>query len=99
MKIPGLILKQMYALGSLRNAADGVHFSLKNRLADATLTRLAEVSIDGARVPLERLILEPPDGEEGATTIGPGTVLPLPLSRVVRGRAHVEPLATGPHDI
>jgi|HubBroStandDraft_3_1064219.scaffolds.fasta_scaffold04490_2 hydroxymethylglutaryl-CoA reductase (NADPH) len=99
MKIPGLILKQMYTLGSLRNAADGVCFSLKNRLADATLTRLAEVSIDGSRVPIERLSLELPEGEVGASTIGPHNVLPFPLSRVVRVKARVEPLAKGPHEI
>ena len=35
MKIPGLILKQMYTLGSLHNTEDGVRFSLKNRLSNA----------------------------------------------------------------
>jgi hydroxymethylglutaryl-CoA reductase (NADPH) len=99
MKIPGLILKQMYTLGSLRNAEDGVHFSLKNRLADATLTRLSEVTIDGSRVPIEQLTLELPDGEVGAATIGPHNVLPFPLSRVVRVHARVEQLAKGPHEI
>ena len=43
MKIPGLILKQMYTLGSLENVEDGVRFSLKNRLSNATVTRLTEV--------------------------------------------------------
>jgi hydroxymethylglutaryl-CoA reductase (NADPH) len=99
MKIPGLILKRMYTLGSLRNADDGVHFSLKNRLADATLTRLAEVSIDGSSVPLDRLSLVLADGEVAAATIGPDNVLPFPLSRVVRVRVRVEPLAMGPHEI
>ena len=40
MKIPALILKQMYTLGSLENVEDGVRFSLKNRLSNATVTRL-----------------------------------------------------------
>jgi hydroxymethylglutaryl-CoA reductase (NADPH) len=55
MKIPSLILKQMYTLGSLENVADGVRFSLKNRLSNATVTRLAEIRIDGNPVPPERL--------------------------------------------
>jgi len=58
MKIPALILKQMYTLGSLENVEDGVRFSLKNRLSNATVTRLSEIRIDGKVVPPERLSLE-----------------------------------------
>ena len=58
MLIPGLILKQMYTLGSLENVEDGVRFSLKNRLSQRHLTRLNEVRIDGQAVPLDRLTLE-----------------------------------------
>ena len=31
MKIPQLLLRQLYTFGSLTNAADGARFSLKNR--------------------------------------------------------------------
>ena len=58
MLIPGLVLKQMYTTGSLENVEDGVRFSLKNRLSNATLTKLNEVRIDGRAVPLDRLTLE-----------------------------------------
>ena len=51
MKIPSLILKQMYTLGSLENVEDGVRFSLKNRLSNATVTRVAKLRIDGKAVP------------------------------------------------
>ena len=34
--IPSMILKQLYTFGSLKNLPDGVKFSLKNRLSDAT---------------------------------------------------------------
>src|SRR5436853_7524179 len=57
MKIPGLILKQMYTLGSLENVADGVQFSLKNRLSNATVPGLSEVRLDGKP---ERLDRRPP---------------------------------------
>ena len=58
MLIPGLVLKQMYTMGSLENVEDGVRFSLKTRLSNATLTTLGEVRIDGQPVPLDRLTLE-----------------------------------------
>ncbi len=100
MKIPSLILKQMYTLGSLANAADGVHFSLKNRLADATLTQLQEIRIDGGTVPLDRLSVELADGESlAASSIGPHNTLPFPLARVVRIHARIDPLGKGPHEI
>lgn len=100
MKIPSLILKQMYNLGSLVNDAQGVRFSLKNRLADATLTQLSEVRIDGAAVPLDHLTLGFEDGPLlAAATIQPDNVLDFPLRRVVRVHAHVEPLPRGTHEI
>jgi hydroxymethylglutaryl-CoA reductase (NADPH) len=100
MKIPSLILKQMYTFGSLKNAPDGVHFSLKNRLADATLTQLSEVRIDGEAVPLDRLTLRLPDGVAvAATAIGPQNVVPFPLAKVVAVQAAVEPLPKGTHEI
>src|SRR6185295_14336077 len=99
MKIPSLILKQMYTLGSLKNGEDGVHFSLKNRLADATLTRMSEVRIDNQPVPLDRLHLEVEGGALQASAIGPQRTVPFPLARVVRVRAEVPHLAKGPHEI
>ncbi|HVT59190.1 MAG TPA: hydroxymethylglutaryl-CoA reductase [Thermoanaerobaculia bacterium] len=100
MKIPSLILKQMYTLGSLRNDAEGVHFSLKNRLKDATLTQLSEVRINGAQVPLDRLTLDLPDGGTvAASAVSPTNVIPFPLARVVRIHARMEPLPKGMHEI
>jgi hydroxymethylglutaryl-CoA reductase (NADPH) len=100
MKIPSLILKQMYTFGSLANAPDGVHFSIKNRLADATLTGLSEVRINGNRVPLERLTLGLGGGGGiVASQIGPHNVVEFPLRQVVRIHAGVEALPRGKHEI
>jgi hydroxymethylglutaryl-CoA reductase (NADPH) len=99
MKIPALILKQMYTLGSLENVADGVRFSLKNRLSDATLTRLAEVRIDGRPVPLSQLTLRLNGDSVLGSDIGPARSVPFPLAKVVEVHAQVEPLPKGPHEI
>ena len=37
LKLPQMVLSRLYTVGSLVNAADGFHFSLKNRLADVKL--------------------------------------------------------------
>jgi hydroxymethylglutaryl-CoA reductase (NADPH) len=100
MKIPALILKQMYTFGSLANGPDGVHFTLKNRLADATLTNLSEVRINGARVPLDRLSLGLGAGTPiAATAITPENAILFPLREVVHIHARMEPLARGTHEI
>ncbi len=100
MKIPSLILKQMYTFGSLANGPDGVHFTLKNRLADATLTNLTEVRINGSRVPLDRLSLGLGSGTAvAAAAITPENAIQFPLREVVRVYARMEPLARGTHEI
>lgn len=37
MGVPAMLLRRMYVVSSLRNTADGFQFSLKNRLAPATI--------------------------------------------------------------
>jgi hydroxymethylglutaryl-CoA reductase (NADPH) len=99
MKIPSLILKQMYTLGSLENAEDGVRFSLKNRLSNATLTRLTEVRIDGQAVPLDRLTLEMDGDRVAGSAIGPTKAMAFPLAKVVRVHALTDQLPKGQHEI
>ena len=62
MKVPALILRQLYTFGTLVNDADGVSFGLKNRLSDATLTRVVGISFNGVAVPLDDIRLELRDG-------------------------------------
>ena len=99
MKIPGLILKQMYTLGSLENVEDGVRFSLKNRLSNATLTRLAEVRIDDRQVPLDRLSLEMNGERVAASAVSPTSAVAFPLAKVVNIYARTEQLEKGQHEI
>ncbi|MEA2600553.1 MAG: hydroxymethylglutaryl-CoA reductase [Acidobacteriota bacterium] len=99
MKIPGLILKQMYTLGSLENVADGVQFSLKNRLSNATVTGLSEVRIDGKPVPLDRLTLETGGDRVAASAVSATSAIAFPLARVVTLHARGEQLEKGQHEI
>jgi hydroxymethylglutaryl-CoA reductase (NADPH) len=84
VKIPSLILKQLYTFGSLENVDEGVRIGLKNRLSDASLTRIVEVSVDGSPVPLDEL-----EVRSGAVSLSPAAISPsepveFPLRRQVQ---------------
>ena len=58
MRIPSLILRQLYTFGSLKNDADGFRFSLKNRLGDATVTGILGLGVDGHDVPVDQVMVD-----------------------------------------
>lgn len=62
MKIPSLILKQLYTFNSLENIEDGIKFTIKNRLSDASFTGLKEVKISDKVIPLSAIKLRLADG-------------------------------------
>ena len=101
MKIPSLVLRQLYTFGSLQRQNGGVQFSLKNRLADATLTRLAAVEFDGREVPLHDVTVQLDGGQAvPGVQVGSSGPLPFPLRQVVHIRANgVQPEADGTHRI
>jgi len=84
MKIPSLVLKQLYTFGSLENTPEGLKFSLKNRLSDAIMTHLEAVRIDGKLIPGEELELRPASGEVvRPETISAENPISFPLSRTI----------------
>jgi len=58
MFIPKILLKQLYTRGSLNVTDHGVSFILKNRLKDATLEDLTEVTLNGHKVELDSIKLQ-----------------------------------------
>ena len=97
--IPSMVLKQLYTFGSLRNSADGVRFSLKNRLSDATVTALHGVSFDGQAVPVSKLSLVLDTGEVLSPADLKATQIDFPLRKTLDIVADIEPLADGKHRI
>jgi hydroxymethylglutaryl-CoA reductase (NADPH) len=57
MKIPALILKQLYSFGSLKNRAEGIVFELKNRLSDANVVSFEALRINGTDLDLDAVEL------------------------------------------
>jgi hydroxymethylglutaryl-CoA reductase (NADPH) len=84
MKVPALILKQLYNFGSLENVRGGVRFSVKNRLSDATLTRVGGVAIDGTAVRPEQLLLEVEEDGKTRTLNGAEITSTRPLAFPLR---------------
>ncbi len=99
LAIPSLLLKQLHTFGSLKNTADGVEFSVKNRLSDTTLTGLSGLKFDGYEVPLDSVFVRLPDG----TTLTPAQLaaapLDFPLRRTLDIVAAIDPLPIGKHEI
>lgn len=101
LKIPSLILKQLYTFGSLENTAAGVRFAVKNRLSDAALVGVKRIAIDGQEVPVDRIHFELTSGERvAASTLGEGKPLAFALRQVIYvALAGIGPLDKGNHEI
>jgi hydroxymethylglutaryl-CoA reductase (NADPH) len=95
-----MILRRLYTNGSLRNVEGGVAFEVKNRLSDATLTRIAEVKINEQSIPLDELMVDVGNGEEvSASQLGDGDPMQFPLRMCIGMRAPGAELREGKHQI
>lgn len=100
MKIPQLLLRQMYTFGSLINDAEGFRFSLKNRLRDVTLLRITGIRIDGTQYSGGELMVDFADGAwQAASVVSPDHPVEFPLKQVAHLRAVGHRLPEGNHDI
>ena len=99
MKIPGLLLRQLYTFGSLANRPDGFQFGLRNRLSDAKLTRITRLRIDGREIPLQHVVLELGTGVLAAAQVSPDRPADFPLRANALVRATGDRLPEGTHEI
>lgn len=100
MKIPSLVLRQLYTNGSLTSTPDGVAFSLKNRLVDAKLTALHRVSVDGTTVEADDIALALSNGSQlRASDLAGGTPVDFPLKSVVTVLVAGVTVGEGVHEI
>jgi hydroxymethylglutaryl-CoA reductase (NADPH) len=100
MKIPQLLLRQLYTFGSLTNGPEGLHFSLKNRLRDVTLTRIIRVRIGTMDIGPEALQVDLGDGSwKPAGAVSPERPEEFPLRRVAHMRAPGKSIADGTYEI
>lgn len=100
MIIPSMLLKKLYTLGSLKNADEGVQFSVKNRLSDAELIGLRNIAINGAPVALDRVSLVLSDGRTlSPDQISASNPIAFPLRATVTIQTPLPALPLGKHEI
>lgn len=99
LKVPSLILKQLYTLGSLKNIHTGVSFSLKNRLSDATLTAMTALTINDEAIPNGRIKLHVEGRELSPDQISASNPIDFPLRHVVTITVDDLELERGKHRI
>ncbi|MCG8306606.1 MAG: hydroxymethylglutaryl-CoA reductase [Cytophagales bacterium] len=83
MLIPQLILRQLYTNGSLMNHERGIRFSLKNRLADARLLSVKEITIDNRKIALEKVNFFMNNGLEYSVEDIEKNTIDFPLRKVI----------------
>lgn len=84
MFIPSMLLKQLYTHGSLQKTEDGLCFMLKNRLKDAHLEEILQISLDGKQISNEKITLKVgPDTLLSAEDVNASGNVSFPLREVI----------------
>ena len=98
--IPSRILSKLFNRTSLRNAGDKVCFSVKNRLAPATLLNVSRIELDGTEVPVKLVNVScDDDSSMPLGAISDKKRLDFPLGRMLTFFMDIDPLETGSHDL
>lgn len=100
LKIPAMLLKRLYNIGSLENNATGYQFSVKNRLTDTALTGLTSITIDKTAVDMQNITLGLGDGSTlHPTDFTAETPIAFPLRQTLNIIVKGDPLAEGKHSV
>jgi len=96
MFVPSFLLKQLYTRGSLRCVADGIEFSIKNRLKDAFIRQIIYVRVNGDRIPLDKVTVK--IGSKKAmlgTELNTMDGVDFPLRKIIHIHLAVQPDLSG----
>jgi len=99
VKVPSLILKQLYTYGSLENTAEGVSFGLKNRLSDATVTAINRIAIEGRDIAPENLVFEMGGKKFAPADVNRDHPVLFPLGKIMTVLVKGDALEVGKHTI
>jgi hydroxymethylglutaryl-CoA reductase (NADPH) len=82
--IPDQIIANLYTRGSLQKTADGLSFSLKNRLMKARLLKVISISLDEEPLPADQVtILQPGGTPINANAVSSQQPLDFPLGNTL----------------
>ncbi|MEM9293935.1 MAG: hydroxymethylglutaryl-CoA reductase [Acidobacteriota bacterium] len=99
LKVPSMLLKQLYTYSSLENTSGGVKFSIKNRLNDAKVTGIHEIRLAGESIPLDRVSLQIGDQQLAAAAVTEQSPVDFPLRQVVEIHCANLELPNGKHAV
>ena len=100
VSVPSFLLRRLYVKGSLRNAADGFEFELRNRLGSGYALRVHPLTVDGEEIAAgaSRFVME-----GGATVrfdeVSTANTLTLALNKSIWVKASGARLGQGPRKI
>ena len=98
--IPGRILSKLFNRTSLKNCGSKVCFSVKNRLAPATLLGISRIEIDGDEILLDRINVSCDDTPSWPVgEIAPAQPVDFPLGTLLTFFMDIESLEPGSHDV
>lgn len=92
-------VNRLYSVGSLRNTEHGRSYRVKNRLFDATLTRVTKIEIDGVACDLATTEVIVGSVVRSVESISEGDPLPFSLRTELEVRVTGAPLDEGPHTV
>jgi len=92
MRIPDSLIGKLYNYGSLKNIADGVEFSLKNRLSRALLVGISSLMIGKKSIPIDRISLILRDKKLSPGEISDKNPLPFEMGEKMEIKAKTEPI-------
>ncbi len=99
MLVPQLLLRQLYTNGSLINLDKGIQFSLKNRLSDAKILSVQEISIDEQKVDLKKAKIVFEDDSEILIDEINSNPVDFPLRKILHIKLNEIKLAEEKHKI
>jgi hydroxymethylglutaryl-CoA reductase (NADPH) len=99
LKIPSMLLRQLYTYSSLGNVEGGVRFGIKNRLNDAKLVGVKEIRIGETVVPLEKVHLVLDGRSVAATDVSKANPVEFPLRQIVQVVCGIPHLTHGKYKV
>jgi hydroxymethylglutaryl-CoA reductase (NADPH) len=97
---PDKVLNKLYNHTSLRNAARGVRFSVKNRLSPASILNISRVAIDGNDVSGDKVTVICDNSQAVPLSwVSPEKPADFPLGSQLTFKLGIDPLQEGEHDI
>ena len=100
VSVPSFILNRLYKKGSLKATAEGLEFSVENKLGSGYATEMLPVTLDGHAFPLEDTCFFHDGGQEiRFSDVSADQPFTLPMGKGLTIRVCRATLTSGPHKI